>query len=158
MSDAAQIIQPEASDAAVPGDIDDFCEACSATAWFYSSGWIDLHTAVDNLQWLAARWALIERYGQDEIQAVMALALDPEPFELPFDYSAQILRQWELAGPPQAVNGSRARPQPHSTPDSVVDAFFFVARQGDAKRLAKWLADHPADKAELFKLWKAKRC
>jgi hypothetical protein len=92
------------------------------------------------------------------------------------DYAAQIVRQWELDDPrdrwrhtgeppPEIVRNSdvSGKPvntrRPYSTPDSVVDAFFFVARQCDRRRLARWIADHPpADKAELFKLWKAKRC
>jgi hypothetical protein len=152
-------------------DIEDFLEVCEQQGWFYSEGWIPLQIAVDNLQYLAERWGLVDLHGQDEIQAAMSFAFAAaEPVDdLPTDYAAQIVRQWELADPrdrwkhtgeppPKASAPPRSSPRTHSTPDSVIDAFFYVARQGDRHRLARWLADHPADKAELFKLWKAKRC
>jgi hypothetical protein len=83
--------------------------------------------------------------------------------------AADLVRHWELADswdrwrhtgepPPKASDIPNARPEPYRPAQSTVDAFFFVARQGDRHRLARWLADHPADKAELFKLWKAQRC
>jgi hypothetical protein len=83
--------------------------------------------------------------------------------------AADLVRQWELADPrdrwkhtgeqpPATSDIPKSYPRPYSTPDSVIDAFFYVARQGDRHRLARWLADHPTDKAELFKLWKVKRC
>jgi hypothetical protein len=159
------------------GDINDFTECCEVHVWFCDEGWISLQTAVDNLQYLAERWGLVDELGQDAVQAIIA-----EPFAIvrsetgdePSEYrsAADIVRGWELADPrdrwkhtgeppPEIVRNSDKPAntrRPYSAPDSVVDAFFFVARQGDVDRLARWLADHPTDKAELFKLWKAKRC
>jgi hypothetical protein len=90
----------------------------------------------------------------------------PEFYCYPDD---DLVKLWELAdprdrwrhtgeAPPKVLEIPRARLEPYRTPDSTIDAFKYVASLGDADRLARWLADHPADKAELFKLWKAKRC
>jgi hypothetical protein len=97
----------------------------------------------------------------------------PEFFCNEFEYQIQLeaaarVQRWDLADtrdrwrhtgepPPKASDVPNARPEPYRTNASTVDAFLFVARQGDRPRLARWLADHPADKAELFKLWKAER-
>jgi hypothetical protein len=56
----------------VLGDIDDFAECAGYQAWFFSEGWIDLHTAVDNLQRLAELWGLVDDVGQDRVQEIMA--------------------------------------------------------------------------------------
>ncbi len=83
--------------------------------------------------------------------------------------AADLVRQWELAdprdrwkhtgeAPPKTSTAPKASPRTHSTPESVVNAFKFVAGLGDADRLARWLADHPADAPELFKIWKGKQC
>jgi hypothetical protein len=83
------------------------------------------------------------------------------------DYAAQIVRQWELDDPrdrwkhtgelpPQAVEMPRAAAQPYRTPQSTIDAFWFVAGLGDVDHLARWLAQHPRDVVVLQKLWEAK--
>jgi hypothetical protein len=169
------------SEAAPLGNVEDFLEVCDQQAWFYAEGWISLHTAVDNLQYLAERWGLVDELGQDAVQAIIAepsAIVRSEAGDEPSEYrsAADIVRGWELADPrdcwkhtgetppPEIVRNSdvSGKPantrRPYSTPDSTISAFFFVARQDDADRLARWLADHSADKAELFKLWKAKRC
>jgi len=85
------------------------------------------------------------------------------------DDVADIVRRLELAdprdrwkhtgeAPPKTSTAPKASPRTHSTPESVVNAFKFVAGLGDADRLARWLADHPADAPELFKIWKGKQC
>ena len=85
------------SDLALLGDAHDFAECCGTDAWFYSNGWISLHTAVDNLQNLAERWGLIEEIGQDAVQAIMVDAFAPreaEPeIDIPDDYAADLVRQ-----------------------------------------------------------------
>jgi hypothetical protein len=44
----------------------------------------------------------------------------------------------------------------HRTPQSTIDAFWYVVRSGDADRLTRWLEQHPADTAELYEIWKKK--
>ena len=59
----------------VLGDLEDFIECCEVHAWFWFEGWIPLQAAVDNLQWLAERWGLVdEGPGQDRIQLTMSRA------------------------------------------------------------------------------------
>ena len=43
-----------------------------------NAGSLDLHDAVDGLQYLAEKWGLVEACGQDCIQAIIAA-----PFRLP---------------------------------------------------------------------------
>jgi hypothetical protein len=54
------------------GDIEDFTECCEVHAWYCAEGWISLQTAVDNLQALAERWALVTELGQDAVQKIIA--------------------------------------------------------------------------------------
>jgi hypothetical protein len=51
---------------------------------------------------------------------------------------------------------SRARA--YRTPQSTIDAFWYVVRLDDPDYLARWLADHPRDSSHLLKIWKAKKC
>jgi hypothetical protein len=44
----------------------------------------------------------------------------------------------------------------YGTPQSVVDAFFYVLRTKDAAGIAEWLAAHPQDKRYLQKIWEQK--
>jgi hypothetical protein len=86
--------------------------------------------------------------------------------------TADLVRQWELADPrnrwrhtgeppPSAGSGEdtsklRAPMQPSRTPQSTIDAFWYVAGLGDVDHLARWLAQHPRDVVVLQKLWEAK--
>jgi hypothetical protein len=146
-----------ASDLAPLGDAQDFAECCGTDAWFYSNGWISLHTAVDNLQNLAEHWGLSEEIGQDAVQAIMVDALAPheaaKEVDLPSDYAIQIGRQWELADPrdrwrhtgeppPGIAETPAATRRKAAVPQSTVDAFKFVVALGDPDHLTRWLRDH----------------
>jgi hypothetical protein len=48
--------------------------------------------------------------------------------------------------------------QAYRTPQSTIDAFFYVVRLDDPDYLKRWLARHPDDAAHLLKIWKAKQC
>src|SRR5258708_5553042 len=81
--------------------------------------------------------------------------------ELIYLRAADLIAQWELADPrdawrhigeerpSDAIRNSEIsrdkRPPPYTTPQSVVDAFLYVARNHDAEYLARWLEDHPQD-------------
>jgi hypothetical protein len=150
-------------------DIIDFMEICDQQAWFYDEGWIDLHTAVDNLQSLAGLWGLVDIYGQDAIQALIAYNAPPVE-ELPLDYAAQIVRQWEMADsrdswkytgeppPSETIRSSdiwtpnAAGKQPYSPAGSTIKAFQYLVRHGDLERLKVWLADRPKDAPVLVAL------
>jgi hypothetical protein len=57
----------------------------------------------------------------------------------------------------QAPQGAR-KPRLYRPAASTIDAFKYVVGLNDADYLARWLADHPADAPELFKIWKGKQC
>jgi hypothetical protein len=74
--------------------------------------------------------------------------------------AADLVAQWERDDPRDNWKHTGEHPprrQPpapspaYRTPQATVDAFKFVARQGDADTLAKWLADHPLDAPALLK-------
>ncbi|WP_213775438.1 hypothetical protein [Bradyrhizobium sp. dw_78] len=147
----------------VLGDLDDFIEVCGLQAELYDRGLIDLHVAVDTLQRLAECWGLPEVHGQDTIQAIIAFAPAPHdeasvnsPPLSDFDRREMERRIecWEAADRnpvPVATEPARYR-----TPQSVIDAFWCVLRQGDADRLSLWLADHSRDASYLNEIWRAK--
>lgn len=121
-------------------DIEDFWDCCTQHRWFYDLGILALQIAVDNLQWLAERWGLVDLHGQDEIQRVMALAFR--------DAGSPLTEEIPLA--PEL-------PKPaYRTPKATVDAFLYVACIGDVDELTAWLADHPRDADHLRKIWKRK--
>jgi hypothetical protein len=45
---------------------------------------------------------------------------------------------------------------PYRTPQSTIDAFWYVVRLDDADYLKRWLAQHPGDVVTLQKLWDGK--
>ncbi len=105
------------------GDVEDFRECCEVHAWYHAEGWISLQTAADNLQYLAERWSLVDEFGQDTVQAIIAEpfaivrseAVD-EPFK--FDRSAaNIVRGWELADPRDAWKHTGETPPPDNVPN-----------------------------------------
>jgi hypothetical protein len=65
---------------------------------------------------------------------------------------------WRHTGePPPPEPEAPRRPPAYRTAASTIAAFWYVVSLGDADYLARWLANHPADAAELFKIWKGKR-
>lgn len=157
---------PVRADRLILGDVDDFAECCAFEAWFVDEGWKSKQLAVDHLQNLAELWGLIEEIGQDAVQAVMAEAFAPAP-DLPSDYGSHLLMQWELTDPrdrwrwtgelPPAPEPQPEWPprRPYQTPESTVDAFNYVVRQGDPARLAAWLRNHPDDASTLLRTLEA---
>ena len=73
---------------------------------------------------------------------------------------AAILARWDAADamddPPAKVPPPRA-PEPYRTPDSTIDAFWFVVGLDDPDRLEAWLLARPKDAPTLLKLMEAKR-
>ena len=145
----------------------EFTALCAEAAQAVAEGGISVADAADRLQDRALYTALIEAIGQDEVQRLMSDAFAPTP-DLPSDYVYQLVRGWELADdrdrwrrtgelPPAPQPTPEWPPRrPHSTPQSVIDAFFLVLGTGDADRLSSWLAAHPRDVSNLHELWRAK--
>ena len=131
-----------------------------------------LADAIDPLQEFAEQSGLVAAIGQDEVQRVIAgpferfraivaaeIAAEQAP-DLPSDYAAQLVKQWELDDPrdrwrwtgeqpPTAeirngpIGGVKANKPAYRSPQSTIDAFNFVAGLGDPDRLRAWLRDHP---------------
>jgi hypothetical protein len=146
-----------------------------------------LADAVDPLQECAERSGLVTAIGQDAVQAIIAApfarfrdivaaeieaeeisALESAPADLPLDYAAQIVRQWEMADPRDAWRHTGELPPApkverpstktihRTTPQSTVDAFWCVIQQDNADYLARWLENHPLDVSHLTGIWEAK--
>jgi hypothetical protein len=156
----------------VLGDIADFAECCATQGWFWDQGWISLPTAVDNLQFLAERWLLIEQHGQHAVQDCIAwpfaqLRADPEPDSGVEDIvrrleMADARDRWKHSGEPPPPSEVRNGPMPAAAPwayrtaQSTIDAFFHLFRNESSEYLKGWLARHPVDAPFLLKIWKQK--
>jgi hypothetical protein len=165
----------------VRGDLAEFAECCEAHAWFWDEGWISLQTAVENLQYLAERWCLVDEHGQDAIQECIAGPFAQLRAGTPHDQcmpgpeldssAADIVRRlemddprdrWRHIGEPPPPSEIRNGPMPAATPKpyhtvaSTVDAFWYVVGLDDLDHLAAWLDDHPRDKPTLLKLLESK--
>jgi len=136
--------------------------------------------AVDGLQAFADDARLAGTLGPDAVQEIIA-----EPFKricdldgperiplspaLEFGPCDDLLRRWELADPrdrwkhtgeappSDAVRNSiaPAAPQPYRTPESTIQAFWYVLSLDDENYLNCWLAERPADLPTFRKLLEA---
>jgi hypothetical protein len=70
MQSTAQKI--DQSPSAKPAPIVVFRERCEARAVLVSNGLMDLQTAVDGMQEVAAAQGLLKQFGQDRIQEILA--------------------------------------------------------------------------------------
>jgi hypothetical protein len=142
--------------------------------------------AVDPLQEYAESSGLVAAIGQDAVQGIIAApfarfraivaaeieaeeiaTIEHDLIDLPPDYAAQIVRQWEMSdprdawwhtgeAPPKAIPVPAAICQQYRTPQAAIDAFFHVADLGDADHLNRWLQQHQRDAETLCKLWEGK--
>jgi hypothetical protein len=48
-------------------------------------------------------------------------------------------------------------PRPYQTPQSTVDAFWYLVQLNDEPRLKAWLEARPLDGPALLKLWRARK-
>jgi hypothetical protein len=92
--------------------------------------------------------------------------------ELIYLRAADLIAQWERADPrdawrhtgehPPRSTGSDAEPIPQArsyrTPQSTIDAFWYVVSLCDPERFKAWLAHRPADAPFLLELLESKRC
>jgi hypothetical protein len=147
------------SETALLGDVEDFTECCQVHAWYYAEGWISLQTAVDNLQYLAERLALVDGFGQDQVQAVIAAAFSHKSHQQQDDltefdrgYIERCITRWEAADAKCPKPPATHRQRPNRPASSTIAAFKYVVALGNAVHLAKWLSDHAADAPALLEL------
>ena len=83
------------------------------------------------------------------------------------DGPGDLVRQWELADPrdrwkytgetpPEAEAPASIAKPPYRTPQSTIDAFWFVVSLNNPDYLKSWLVQHPLDAPHLHRLWEAK--
>lgn len=143
---------------------EEFVECCAIQRWLVDEGSVAKQVAVDNLQLLAESAGYVDELGQDEVQRLMGEAFAPVQ-ELPPDYAATLVMQWELADPrdrwrwtgelPPVEQAAAIVKPPHRTARSTLDAFHFVMGLGDPERLAAWLRNHPDDALVLLETLEA---
>lgn len=160
---------------AVPlGDFGDFSEVCEQQRVYIQMGILDRMVAIDNMQRLAELWMLAES-DQDLVQEIMAALLSNQAIKANPQKSNRAIAE-EIGADEKTVRKARAdqsapeaertgrdgkaypaegRPRPYRTPQSTVDAFFYLT-SNEPGRLRIWLEDHPRDVAYLHKLWKEK--
>ena len=152
-----------------------FSARCEARAILVAAGELTLHEAVDGLQEVAELDGLIDRLGQDRIQEIMGAAFDPgvDYVEGDLDDHGDLDDQGEVCcetcGTAPCTNPSfcaacrrtdrrlrRQREQAktqHEKPrpvlaQSTIDAFKYLLREGDAKKVRDWLARRAPDEIE----------
>jgi hypothetical protein len=137
-----------------------YAARCDARALLFANGLLSLHEAVDELQTYAEKSGLVDRLGQDEVQRIMGVAfaavdLLPGPEEPAADQISPAQLSSAAPDPRETV---APRSPAYRTAASTIAAFRYVTGLDDADYLTRWLANHPADAPELFKIWKGKRC
>jgi hypothetical protein len=129
------ILSPAILPAQAPDQIEVFIERCEARALLFINGAFELHDAVDELQAAAERTGLVDRIGQDQVQAMMGAA-----------FAAVRKSPRELVVPDRS----------YQTPTATIDAFFYVVSLNDPDRLKAWLQQHPGDAPTLLRLLERK--
>ncbi|EIG63473.1 hypothetical protein [Bradyrhizobium sp. WSM1253] len=141
-----------------------------------------LADAIDPLQEFAEQSGLVAAVGQDEVQRLIAapfarfrnivaaeveqeLACTEIEPDMPSDYAATLVMQWELADPrdrwrwtgemPPVAASEVKKPATYKPADSTVWAFEYLLGLGDQERLTTWLRNHPADAPILLQILEA---
>jgi hypothetical protein len=102
-----------------------------------------------------------ERIDTPEGPEFRCLNLHPDEMTLiELERRVELIRQIEVAeifarleemdNPSKRLPAPR-EPKPYRTPQSTVDAFWYVVRQDDTAKLEDWLAAHPRDAGYLVK-------
>jgi hypothetical protein len=129
----AQTLPPtEPKDKRAADPLEVFRARCEARAHLYATGDLDLHDAVDVLQEGAVKLGLVERIGQDAVQAIMAAAFNPVRDDL-------VSNEDKVADtePPPAFRVAR----------STLDAAIWLTKycnDNPEQRFRAWLAEHSA--------------
>lgn len=107
-------------------------------------GFLSQQQAADIARTAGFAAGLVHRHGEDVVQEAIAWGFERalQPMEAP------------------PIAPAKATPQlakrEYRTPESTIDAFWYVVRSGDKAALKAWLADRPKDAPTLRKLWEAK--
>jgi hypothetical protein len=142
-----------------------FRERCWARAMLVREGLATLQDSVDALQNAAVAYGLVpDDRAQDEIQAILEEAFaivhagDDERYLLQRQAAdvARMIERWEAADG-KRPHAAPVQKSPYRIPQSTIDAFWYVVRQGSADDVRRWLVRHPIEAPHLRKLWEAKK-
>jgi hypothetical protein len=153
------------ADAEPAASLQDFRECATDYARFYQTGVLKKADAVDCAQRHAELWGVVDLYGQDAVQAEMAIAfMDPDtadvrraehsPLETNDNPSAPT--DADLKSLDNSESGDLQAVRTYRTPQATIDAFLHKARTENAEQVANWLELHPRDVSTLRKVWKEK--
>jgi LAS superfamily LD-carboxypeptidase LdcB len=138
-----------------PVNADAFANKCRKAAVDYAVSKVSLPDAVDALQHFAFTRGLVERLGQDSVQAIMAKAFEriraaDDAAEVDDEYAGLIrsfARQCAIA---DADYTARHKPTPEQqqwrlgASVSTLRAARYLIQQNNAVRLQEWLSGHTA--------------
>jgi hypothetical protein len=142
MAHAAKIVVMNAAPAVTERHVDlldAFTERAEACAYLWSIGEYELQKAVDVLQHDAMRDGLIDRIGQDGVQAILADAFRPYQESSDADPFERITNEFD------------EKPKHDAPAASTVEAFGYLVRQNDPVLLRAWLARHNREERAAFK-------
>jgi hypothetical protein len=125
--------------------LEEFRECAADYAWFYRSGWLEKADAVDCAQRHAELWGAVDLYGQDAVQAEMALA-----------FMAVDLRHAPEDAPLQPSPELEQPKRPCTPAPATVAAFWYAVHNESAEYLTRWLEQHPLDAPHLHTIWEKK--
>jgi hypothetical protein len=137
-----------------------FRERCWARAMLVREGLATLQDSVDALQNAADAYGLVPNdEAQDQTQQIMAEAFaivhagEDEKYLLQRQAAdlARIIERWE-ADDAKRPAAPLIKKLPYRTPQTTIDAFWYVVRLNDQPHLLRWLSEHPKDAAYLEKL------
>jgi hypothetical protein len=155
------------ADAKPAASLQDFRECATDYASYYRSGLLEKAVAVDCAQRHAELWGVVDLYGQDAVQAEMAIAfMDADTADRRARGDAALKTNRNPAAPTDAklksLDNSESgdlqavQPSTYRTPQATIDAFLHKARTENAEQVANWLELHPRDVSTLRKVWKEK--
>lgn len=71
-------------------------------------------------------------------------------------YAERLVRRWEAEDRKNPPQFPKREPRKYTTPQSTIDAFWYLVQCNDEQYLANWLLDHPMDAVFLTNLRQAK--
>jgi hypothetical protein len=116
-----------------------FVARCEARAILFELGEFDLHEAVDPLYAAALSTALIERLGNDEVQALIADAFGFQRIPRGESTFAQACRLADEEYARKPSSRPRAEPLPVSIEEAATWLRFYAS---DPPRFEAWLMEH----------------
>jgi hypothetical protein len=126
-----------------------FIARAKAKALLWTNGELSLHDAVDELWAAAVNAALVDEFGADQVQELLAQIFAPYREEL----ERELLSATDAAARCLAdeLRVQELYRDPEYVPKATLDAAEYLMREGDPERLRAWFARHsPAQRKAIF--------